>query len=51
VEWAVAYTASTGQSGDLDPITRTTEFPLTVTEMQAVVCQGRLEDCDAAGQG
>ncbi len=47
VEWAITYTASTGQAGDLDPITRTTEFPLTVTERQAVICHGDADDCDA----
>lgn len=48
VEWAASYTASTGQAGDLDTITRTTEFPLTVTQRQAVVCHGAAPDCDPA---
>lgn len=47
VEWDVSYTASTGDAGELDPISRTTEFPLTVTEMQAVVCHGSSDDCPA----
>ncbi len=46
VEWAVSYTASTGHTGDLDAISRTTEFPLTVTQRQAVVCQGDPDGCD-----
>lgn len=46
VEWAVTYQASTGQAGDLDPIIRTTEFPLTVSQRQAVVCHGDADECD-----
>ena len=46
VTWAVEWTATGGWGGgSLPDATRTTTFDLTVTELQAVVCHGSLDDC------
>jgi hypothetical protein len=40
VSWTVAWTASTGTSGSLPPVTRATALPRAVHEVQAVVVGG-----------
>jgi hypothetical protein len=45
--WAVRWTASHGDQGNLADMTTTTAFDLTIGEIQAVVCYDTpLDQCD-----
>ena len=45
IVWSIAWVASTGETGTLPEGRSSTPLSLLVNEMQAVVCQGTLEDC------
>jgi len=37
IVWTVSWTSSTGAGGDLGTVQRSTQFPLTVEQRQAVI--------------
>lgn len=45
IDWDISWTADNGESGALDATTRGTTFSLQVTERQAIVCHGTLDQC------
>ena len=45
IDWEIDWTATNGEAGTLEAITRATTFPVRAVEHQAVVCHGAGDGC------